>query len=48
MNLLDTDDSFLNIAHFGALIVAVALEDGARTGRGSAWGWPMASTSTRG
>jgi 2-methylcitrate dehydratase PrpD len=36
MNLLDADDSFLNISHFGALIVAVALAEGERTG--ADWG----------
>jgi 2-methylcitrate dehydratase PrpD len=32
MNLLDADDTFLDIAHFGALITAVALAEAQRTG----------------
>ena len=32
INLLDADDTFLDIAHFGGLIVAVALAEAQRTG----------------
>jgi 2-methylcitrate dehydratase PrpD len=34
MNLLDADDTFLNAAHFGSLIVAVALAEAERVGAG--------------
>jgi 2-methylcitrate dehydratase PrpD len=32
-NLLDADDTFFNVAHFGALIAAVALAEGERLGQ---------------